>query len=87
MREYCAACGLHLAAREQGDGPAFFGIVIVGAVATIGAATVEILYEPPYWLHALIWPVVIIVGSLLCLRVAKAMMLALHYTAKPDDFK
>jgi len=86
MASHCPTCGLHILAREQGDGPAFFGIVIVGALATIGAALTEILYEPPYWLHAAIWIPFIIVGALVVLRFAKAGMLWLQYTAKPDDF-
>jgi len=86
MVERCPTCGLHVLAREQGDGPAFFGIVVVGALATIAAAVVEILYEPPYWLHAVLWAPFIIIGSFACLRFAKACLLGLQYGAKPEDF-
>ena len=86
MHSHCPNCNLHIAAREQGDGASFFGIVIVGALTTILAATTEILYAPPYWLHIVLWPPFIVIGSLICLRFAKAFMLALHYNATPNDF-
>ncbi len=86
MRSHCPTCNLHIAAREQGDGPAFFGIVVIGALAVIGAATVEMLYEPPYWVHAAIWPLFVIVGSLVSLRFAKAALINIQYTLRPQDF-
>lgn len=82
----CPACGLDISKREIGDGPAFFGIVIIGALATIGAAVTEILYSPPYWLNAAIWGPFIVIGSLVVLRWAKACMLCLQYGANPQDF-
>lgn len=86
MHPACPVCGLNISAREQGDGPAFFAIVIIGALATIAAALVEIAYQPPYWLHAAIWGPFVIIGSLLVLRLAKGCMLGLQYGACPDDF-
>ena len=86
MHERCTSCGLHFAAREQGDGPAFFGIVIMGTLATIGAGVTEVLYSPPYWLHAVLWLPFVVIGSLVCLRFAKAFMLGLQYGANPGDF-
>ena len=86
MRSHCPACNLHINAREQGDGPAFFGIVVIGALAVITAATVEILYKPPYWVHIAAWPVFIIVGSLASLRFAKAALLNIQYALRPQDF-
>ncbi|MDX2073388.1 MAG: DUF983 domain-containing protein [Alphaproteobacteria bacterium] len=87
MVTHCPQCGLRIAAREQGDGPAFFGIVVVGALVTVAAAVVEILYEPPYWVHILLWPVAIALGSVVCLRFAKAAMLGIQYGSNPRDFQ
>jgi len=86
MLPTCASCGLNFAARETGDGPAFFGIVIIGTLATMGAAVTEIIYSPPYWLNAAIWGPFIVIGSLITLRFAKAAMICLQYGAKPEDF-
>ena len=86
MAEKCDACGLSFAGHEQGDGPAVFAILIVGGLAAMFAAIVEIKYEPPFWLHAVIWVPFIIIGSIMCLRYLKAMLIAVQYRVKKDDF-
>ena len=75
----CTACGLDFRQFNVGDGPAAFLILIVGAVITGLALTLEIALHPPFWLHMLIWiplTTVAVVGSL---RVAKAALLILEY--------
>lgn len=79
VREACPACGLDLQAHDAGDGPAMAGIFIVGALVVIMALVVDIKYEPPLWVHALVWPVVILVLSLAVMRLAKALLVALQY--------
>jgi len=86
MRPACPSCGLNLSAREIGDGPAFFGITIIGSLATILAAVIEALWTPAYWVHAAVLVPFIIIGSLVVLRFAKACMLCLQYGANPQDF-
>ncbi|WP_431272400.1 DUF983 domain-containing protein [Dankookia sp. P2] len=36
-------------------------------------------YQPSLWVHALVWPVVILVLSLAVMRIAKALLVALQY--------
>jgi len=84
--EQCSECGLPLAQHEQGDGPAFFAILLIGALTAIGAAIVEIKYEPPFWLHAAIWIPFIVIGTLLSLRVLKAALIVVQYRVKGEDF-
>ncbi|TDH61527.1 DUF983 domain-containing protein [Dankookia rubra] len=79
VREACLACGLDLRAHDSGDGPAMAGIFIVGALVVIMALVVDIKYQPSFWVHALVWPVVILVLSLAVMRVAKALLVALQY--------
>ena len=47
------------------------------------ALIVEAKLQPPFWVHAVIWPPVILGGALLLLRPLKATMIALqfHYRA------
>jgi uncharacterized protein (DUF983 family) len=85
--EHCSVCGLPLREHEQGDGPAFFGIVIIGALATIGAAILEIKFAMDYWLQAVIWLPFIVIGSIISLRYGKAMLIAMQYRVKPWDFR
>ncbi len=83
----CGECGLPLAQHEQGDGPAVFAILIVGALVVIASTIVEMKYEPPLWVHALIWPVFIVVASLVSLRVLKAALIRMQYKYKKWDFE
>ncbi len=51
----CAVCGLDYSFADFGDGPAVFIMLIVGFVVTGAALIVEVLYSPPYWVHAALW--------------------------------
>ena len=68
VSDTCSACGLDLKKHDCGDGPAFFGIVVVGFVVTALAGITEYAWQPPYWLHAVLWPPLIFALSILCLR-------------------
>jgi len=81
----CPVCGLDLGAADSGDGPAVFIILILGFVIVGLALVVEVEFEPPLWLHALIWPPLILGGALLLLRPFKATMVALQYKHKTHE--
>ena len=74
----CRQCGLDFAGFNVGDGPAAFLILIVGAIVTVGAITVELAYEPPYWVHAM-WIPIGLGLTLFGLRAGKAALLAQEY--------
>jgi uncharacterized protein (DUF983 family) len=71
----CAACGLDLSAQDAGDGPAVAAIFLLGALTVIGAFLVEFRLEPPFWVHLVLWPAVLIPGAVLTMRVAKAALI------------
>ena len=75
----CMACGLDYAFIDSGDGPAVFVILILGALVVTMALIVEVKIEPPLWVHALIWPFVILAGTLAMLRPLKATLIALQF--------
>lgn len=75
----CRACGLDIAAFNVGDGPAAFLILILGGIVTALAVWVELAFAPPWWLHVLLWPPLILAAVILSLRLAKAALLALEY--------
>ena len=79
LAQACSICSLSFKEHEQGDGPAFFGVLIVGALAAIGAAVTEIKYQPSYWVHAAIWLPFIVIASLLSLRWLKAALIGVQY--------
>ncbi len=82
----CNACGLELASQDSGDGPAVFIILILGFVVVGLALWTEIAHEPPLWVHALLWPPLILGGSLGLLRPCKAAMIALQYRNRGHTF-
>jgi uncharacterized protein (DUF983 family) len=85
LRDRCPVCGLDYSFADSGDGPAVFIMLIVGFIVTGGALTVEILYAPPYWVHAALWLPLAIILSLAILRPFKATLIALQYANKASE--
>jgi uncharacterized protein (DUF983 family) len=46
---------------------------------------VEVLYAPPYWVHALLWGPLILITTLLPLRPVKGLLIALQYHYKAAE--
>lgn len=82
----CSECQLSFAGHEQGDGPAFFAITIIGALVAIFASIVEIRYEPPFWLHGVLWIPFVLIGSVVALRFSKAAIIRAQYNLRSGDF-
>ena len=85
VRKSCPACGLDYAIFDPGDGPAVFGILIVGAIVAGLALWVEFTFSPPYWVHAVLWAPLIIILSLGFLRLSKSTLLVLQYKHKAGE--
>jgi uncharacterized protein (DUF983 family) len=79
LRPRCEACGLDYAFIDAGDGPAVFAILISGFIVVGAALIVEVRYQPPYWLHALLWGPLILLTTLGPLRLIKSLLIALQY--------
>lgn len=85
VAQTCTACGLDYSRFEAGDGPAVFVILIVGAITAGGALFTEVWFQPPYWLHALIWGPAVIILSLGLLRPLKAGLIVLQYKHRAEE--
>jgi uncharacterized protein (DUF983 family) len=75
----CDVCGLDLSFADSGDGPAVFVILFAGFVVVGLALVVEFVYQPPFWLHALLWGPLILLVTLGPLRPLKGLLIALQY--------
>src|SRR5687768_6650193 len=75
----CGRCGLDFSFADAADGPAFFVMSFSGFLVVFLALAVEVLFQPPYWLHALIWLPLILVTTILPLRPVKGVLIALQY--------
>lgn len=85
FNDRCPVCGLEIGRFNVGDGPAAFLILIIGAIVVGLALWVELSFEPPWWVHVLLWTPLVIVGSIASLRVTKAMLLALEFRNKAAE--
>lgn len=75
----CEKCGLDYSFADAGDGPAIFVILISGFIVVGAALIVEVIYQPPFWLHALLWGPLILAVTLLPLRFLKGLLIVLQY--------
>lgn len=85
VRPSCERCGLDFAFADSGDGPAFFVMSLVGIVVVALAMWVEFSYEPPMWLHAAIWLPLTVLLSIVLVRPAKGVMIALQYRHRAEE--
>ena len=76
---HCSNCGLDLLAFNVGDGAATFLILIVGAIVTGLAMWLELSQAPPWYVHVILWLPLTLVLTLVLMRIAKALLLALEY--------
>jgi uncharacterized protein (DUF983 family) len=83
----CNVCGLDYDFAHSGDGPAVFVILITGFIIVGAALLVEVYYQPPYWLHALLWGSLAVVLPLLLLRSFKGALIALQFRHKAEEGK
>jgi uncharacterized protein (DUF983 family) len=79
LRDKCDRCGLDYSFADAGDGPAVFVILIGGGIVVFAALLTEVVYQPPYWLHAALWLPLILIVTLISLRVIKGLLIALQY--------
>ena len=85
LAKSCAACGLDYAMFDPGDGPAVFVILIVGFLVSGSALIVEVKYQPPYWVHAVLWLPAIVILSFVLLRLVKAILMVLQYKHRAGE--
>lgn len=81
----CDNCGQDFAFADSADGPAFFVMSFAGFVVVLAALVVEVLYQPPYWVHALLWVPLILAMTLAPLRLVKGLLIALQFHHKAAE--
>lgn len=79
LRPRCSNCGLDFAFADAGDGPAVFVILLIGIIVCALALWTEVSWNPPLWVHFLLWVPLTLVLCLPLLRLLKGVMIALQY--------
>jgi len=85
LRARCEACALDFDFADAGDGPAVFVILIGGAIVVFAALITEVVYQPPYWVHAALWIPLILIVTLGPLRPIKGLLIALQFHHKAAE--
>jgi uncharacterized protein (DUF983 family) len=85
LKPKCEVCGLDYSFIDAGDGPAVFVIMLAGFIVVGAALIVEALYQPPFWLHAVLWLPLILLTTLAPLRLIKGVLIALQYHHKAAE--
>jgi uncharacterized protein (DUF983 family) len=85
LRPSCEQCGLDFSFADAGDGPAVFVILLGGAIVVFAALITEVVYQPPYWVHAVLWLPLILLVTLVPLRPIKGLLIALQYHHKAEE--
>jgi len=75
----CSVCDLDLSEYENADGPAVFAILLLGFLVVGLALFVEVRYQPPFWLHALLWVPFILLSVYLLLPRLKGWLIGASY--------
>lgn len=81
----CSACRLDYSFADAGDGPAVFVILIIGFIVVGLALWMEVNFNPPLWLHFMLWIPLTLVLSLVALRLIKGVLIALQYRNKAAE--
>jgi uncharacterized protein (DUF983 family) len=85
LRPRCEHCDLDFSFADSADAPAFFVMFLSGFIVAGSALVVEVLYAPPYWVHALLWGPLILLTTLAPLRPMKGLLIALQYHHKAAE--
>jgi uncharacterized protein (DUF983 family) len=73
LRPRCEVCGLDYGFADSGDGPAVFIMFLAGFIVVGAALVTEVVYHPPYWVHAALWLPLILIVTLGPLRPMKGL--------------
>jgi uncharacterized protein (DUF983 family) len=85
LQPSCSVCGLDYGFIDAGDGPAVFIILIAGFIVVFCALIVEVMYQPPFWLHAVLWVPLVLLTTLAPLRPMKSLLVALQFHHKAEE--
>lgn len=75
----CSVCGLDFKFADSGDGPAIFVIFLVAPLIIILALAVGAVFNPPPYVHLMLWIPATLIFSLALLPPFKGVLVALQY--------
>ena len=85
LKDGCDVCGLSYGFADPADGPAFFVICFGCVPAVVFALMLQILAEPPMWVHLVTSLPVLLLVCLLPLRPLKGWLICSQYFFKAGE--
>ena len=85
VKPRCESCDLDFSFADAGDGPAVFVTLIAGFLILGAAVYVEFTYEPPFWVHIVLWGPLILLLCTGLLRLIKGVLIALQYVNRAAE--
>jgi len=85
LRPACPVCGLAFGGSDTGDAGAVGLIMVLGAIVVIMAFWVEFHFNPPLWVHVVLWPLVTFPLAVLLMRPMKACLVALQFFHRSNE--
>ena len=84
IRDRCPVCGLDYSYADPADGPAVFVQLFACLPGVIFTLMLQILADPPWWMHVLVSLPVLLVSTVLPLRPIKGWLVAsqLYFKAR-----
>ncbi len=79
VADACPHCGEDLHHHRADDMPAYILILVLGHILVPLIVTVELLYQPPYWIYAALWLPTTIVLAIGLLQPIKGTIVALQW--------
>lgn len=86
VNDTCPSCGEELHHQRADDAPPYFTMLITGHLIVGALMTVETLYAPPLWLHAIVWGPLVVIMSLLLLPRIKGALIGMQWALRMHGF-
>lgn len=85
ITERCDVCGLGFAGHDVGDGPVVPAILVIGGIVVGLAWMMEVTFQPPLWVHAVLWGPLTLGLSLGMLPLLKGLSVALQFRLRSTE--
>ncbi|ACS38207.1 UNVERIFIED_ORG: uncharacterized protein (DUF983 family) [Methylorubrum zatmanii] len=85
LKPRCEACGLDYSFADPADGPAFFIMMTMAFPVTAFGIWLELAYEPPVWVHAVVTLPLLLLACVPVIRPLKGLFIASQYINKAGE--
>ena len=85
ITDRCAICGLDLRGNDAGDGAPVAVMFVLGPILVILAFWIEVRFDPPPWVYAVVLGVLILPLTIALMRPIKAALVGLQFRYRRSE--